>query len=998
VVATLAVTAWVPVTPTAAAGCLASTLTMGDGYSAAIRSDGTLLAWGRNYEGQVGIGARGGVVVDPTPVITSTGLTKPTGVWAGYFTTFATDAAGQAWGWGDNTFGQLGNPDGWRGPAKISGPTNVVSFGAGFEHTVAATTDGSLWGWGDDSFGELGFPTTAPPWSKPPTRVSNPANVVKVSAGSSFSIALTSTGSVYAAGLNDLAQTGRDPTLFPQVNTFQAIPGLPQIMDIAAGSAFAAALDSNGHVWAWGQNAYGQMGNGTLSTTTPQVTPGLVTNLTGTPLNGITAIAAGGGHVLALDRNGAVWAWGANNGGQLGNGNTFNRLFPVQVNFPSGVTPVAIAAGGDQSLAADSTGKLWAWGYNADRSLGTGGFATPAQMSPAMLSGVSSVSTPCGPPAPKTYKPTINGYSFENPGTPNAPSYLRMASFYPASAGQMFFNVPPPLPPVPAPTAIGLAFYAGLFRPFYVGYPGGVGGLCYGMAASNSFLYNHFPDSQVATLYPKLSSDFPGTLGASPSPADKTIEEFIDRYHSRQLAASGAQASVLSWGVTLTTGGNKAALTAIAADLAGGKTEWLGLGPNPALSASKFLDLFQKSHALLAYAVDLAQNRISVYDPSHPMQDDVYIQVTPSGGIELHGSFGIWYGNGTDAGQPNDWVLMPLPDAAFSDKGIIPGADNNHWVLDTNLPLLWLVAASTGKVPSNPIFVMRAAGTSPPLTPERLPAGSAYSATITATAPGSQMSEISGAHLAQVTQTDAAAAGSSHSATLSADVSHLSLSAASAVEQFTVRLGADFLPTYGRQFTLSGITLAPRGSIDTSADAGYGQLTLSSTGMADQRVPLQLEQLGQGAGTASVSALLPGGASGQVTVFDWNSLSNTLIFETIIQGDRVSGLTLQGNPAQQAQLQARLVQTIQQGISSLSNAGLQTSLQAKLDNAADKMQEGKNKTASNVLNALRNEIAAQTGKGIPQATAASMTAATTQLIGLLRASPARSPEPGIDPD
>jgi hypothetical protein len=168
-------------------------------------------------------------------------------------------------------------------------------------------------------------------------------------------------------------------------------------------------------------------------------------------------------------------------------------------------------------------------------------------------------------------------------------------------------------------------------------------------------------------------------------------------------------------------------------------------------------------------------------------------------------------------------------------------------------------------------------------------------------------------------------------------------------------------------------------------DAGYGQLTLSSTGMADQKVPLQLEQLGQGAGTSSVSALLPRGASGQITVFDWNGLSTSLIFETIVQGDRISGLMLQGNPGQQTQLQATLVQSIQQGISSLSNAGLQTSLQAKLDNAGDKMQQGENRTASNVLNALRNEIAAQGGKGIPQATAASMMASTTELIGGLRA-------------
>lgn len=149
---------------------------------------------------------------------------------------------------------------------------------------------------------------------------------------------------------------------------------------VAGGSAHSVALKSDGTVWTWGSNAYGQLG--VNSTTTPTSnTPVQVTGL-----SGITAIAAGGGHTLALKSDGTVWAWGLNTSGQLGNLSNVNSSIPVQVNSISTVT--AIAAGDAHSMALKADGTVWAWGGNVSGQLGNG-FATNTNT--PVMAGISAV-------------------------------------------------------------------------------------------------------------------------------------------------------------------------------------------------------------------------------------------------------------------------------------------------------------------------------------------------------------------------------------------------------------------------------------------------------------------------------------------------------------------------------------------------------------------------------------------------------------------------------
>jgi alpha-tubulin suppressor-like RCC1 family protein len=176
-------------------------------------------------------------------------------------------------------------------------------------------------------------------------------------------------GTVWAWGDNQYGELGNGTNTNSNIPVKVSLPSGVTINDIAAGDWHSLALASNGTVWAWGDNQYGELGNGT---TTNSATPALVSLPSGVT---ITNIAGGYYDSLALASNGTVWAWGDNQYGELGNGTTTNNAIPVQFSassLPKGVTISNIAAGGVHSLALASNGTVWAWGYNGDGRLGNG--------------------------------------------------------------------------------------------------------------------------------------------------------------------------------------------------------------------------------------------------------------------------------------------------------------------------------------------------------------------------------------------------------------------------------------------------------------------------------------------------------------------------------------------------------------------------------------------------------------------------------------------------
>ena len=325
----------------------------GDLRSSIIRkSDGTVWSWGWGTQNsQLGNGINSNSLV-PVQASNLAGITANTN--SGEHS-LALKSDGTVWAWGNNNYGQLGNgvidPNYSGAPVQVSNLTNVTAIAEGMFHSLAVKSDGTVWTWGDGRYGQLGNGTNIN--SNVPVQVSGLTDAIAVAGSNGSSIALKSDGTVWAWGSGYLGVLGNGNSIDSNVPV--QVSGLTGVTAIAGGLNQFIALKSDGTVWAWGYNNYGQLGNGT---NTNSNVPVQVSNL-----SGITAISGGSGnyHFIALKSDGTVWAWGWNLYGQLGNGTNIDSNVPVEVSNLTGVTK--IAGGIYHALALKSDGTVWAWGY-----------------------------------------------------------------------------------------------------------------------------------------------------------------------------------------------------------------------------------------------------------------------------------------------------------------------------------------------------------------------------------------------------------------------------------------------------------------------------------------------------------------------------------------------------------------------------------------------------------------------------------------------------------
>ena len=263
------------------------------------------------------------------------------------------------------------------GPLGQGYLSNVIAISAGAHLGVALKSDGTVWDWGINSvnsLGSLGDGTYND--SYVPVQVRDPANdgyltgiVAIASGGASFNMALKSDGTVYAwgyGGNGELGNNGKANSNLPvQVLGPLGTGYLSNILAIAAGNDQCLALKSNGTVWAWGDDGEGQDGDNSPGTSANLV-PVQVSGLTG-----ITAVAGGDDNSMALKSDGTVWTWGDNSFGELGNGSITPGIsyVPVQATSLSGVF-ISIASFWRHNMALKSNGTVWAWGDNSGGGLG----------------------------------------------------------------------------------------------------------------------------------------------------------------------------------------------------------------------------------------------------------------------------------------------------------------------------------------------------------------------------------------------------------------------------------------------------------------------------------------------------------------------------------------------------------------------------------------------------------------------------------------------------
>ena len=203
-----------------------------------------------------------------------------------------------------------------------------------------------------------------------------------VAGGEYHSLAVGDDGTIWAWGNNSYGQLGNGTTT--STPTPVHVTGLSDGVAVAAGAVSSAALTRSGTVFTWGDNTYGQLGDGTtVASSAPVQVPGLT---------GVSSVAAGNYHVLAVKTDGTVEAWGSNAAGQLGDGTTTSRTRPVAVQGLTGV--VQVAAGGlpgwaGQSVALRNDGTVWTWGYGKSGQLGLG--STTSNPTPTQVPGLTGV-------------------------------------------------------------------------------------------------------------------------------------------------------------------------------------------------------------------------------------------------------------------------------------------------------------------------------------------------------------------------------------------------------------------------------------------------------------------------------------------------------------------------------------------------------------------------------------------------------------------------------
>jgi alpha-tubulin suppressor-like RCC1 family protein len=324
--------------------------------------EGAVWTWGLNATGELGDGTTALHRATPLPV---EGLPPTVAIAAAGDHTLAVAADGRVWSWGQNTLGQLGNggtADTTR-PGLVAELTDARAVAASALWSLALGADGTVWAWGDNRSGQLGQGTSGEGANPRPRRVAGLAAVVAIAAGAQHGLAVTADGRVWAWGQNTLGQLGLGAPSAPRT-TPAPVPGLADVVGVAAGISHSLAWQRDGTLWAWGQNSFGQLGTGT---TADAAAPVRVRDLAA-----VAGAAAGGMHSLAVLRDGAAWAWGANQQGQLGNGAATDvplpQPLPVAVRGLSGAT--AVAAGVAHSLALDADGRVWTWGSNGAGQLG----------------------------------------------------------------------------------------------------------------------------------------------------------------------------------------------------------------------------------------------------------------------------------------------------------------------------------------------------------------------------------------------------------------------------------------------------------------------------------------------------------------------------------------------------------------------------------------------------------------------------------------------------
>lgn len=331
----------------------------GGAHTCLVMASGRAYCWGGNDRGQLGSGS---TTRHASPSAVGGADLRFAAVASGLSHSCAIARGGAAWCWGENDHGQLGDRSltSRLSPVPVADNHVFRSLDAGAAHTCGLDGGGKAWCWGSNARGQLGVGDAGPGESATPVAVATDRRFTSIALGWSFSCALDAAGSVMCWGDNAAGQLG-DGTRDVRRKPTAAHPGL-SFMAITAGSGHACGLTAAGEAYCWGRNTRGQLGDGTKADRTMPVR-------VKTPMR-FVAISAGAVHTCAVAGDGTAYCWGQNTYGQLGDGGTTDRMEPVAVMRDHAFA--LVRAFGSHTCGATVSGEAFCWGYNLDGQLGDG--------------------------------------------------------------------------------------------------------------------------------------------------------------------------------------------------------------------------------------------------------------------------------------------------------------------------------------------------------------------------------------------------------------------------------------------------------------------------------------------------------------------------------------------------------------------------------------------------------------------------------------------------
>jgi alpha-tubulin suppressor-like RCC1 family protein len=291
-------------------------------FSVGLRQNGTIWAWGRNSNGQLGFGGTGDRF---SPELVAGDITDWCYIGPGCIHSAAIRRDGTAWTWGNNFYGRLGDGTEVNSSSPVSvigGFTDWCQISAGSFHTVGVRQNGTAWSWGRNANGQLGTGDTIDS-SSPVSIIGDFTDWCQVSAGNTHALGLRSNGTIYAWGFSGEGRLGQN-NLINRSSPVLVIGGFTDWCQVSVSVQHSSGVKFDGTLWTWGNNGSGRLGDGTTANRSSPVQV----------LGGFTdwcQVNAGGVHGVGLRQNGTIWAWGANNCHQLGDGTTEDKSSPISV-------------------------------------------------------------------------------------------------------------------------------------------------------------------------------------------------------------------------------------------------------------------------------------------------------------------------------------------------------------------------------------------------------------------------------------------------------------------------------------------------------------------------------------------------------------------------------------------------------------------------------------------------------------------------------------------